>query len=57
MTIDVPASPDVGHKLRFAQRDNFMFVMNVWHLIGASSYALAPGLELRRATAEEGQGY
>ena len=32
MIIDVPASPDVGHELRFAQQDNFAFVMNVWHL-------------------------
>lgn len=53
MTTGVPASPDVGHGPRFADCDNFAFVMNVGHLIDAPSYTLAPGHELRRATTDE----
>ena len=33
--------------------ESYAFVMNVWHLKEAASYTLAPGHELRRATAEE----
>jgi hypothetical protein len=33
--------------------ESYAFVMNVWHLKGTASYALAPGHELRRATSEE----
>jgi hypothetical protein len=33
--------------------DNFAFVMNISGLVGATSFALAPGHNLRRASAEE----
>jgi len=33
--------------------ESYAFVMNVWHLSDAASYTLAPGHELRRATADE----
>ena len=45
-----PAENANGPKPRF---DNFAFLMNVSKLVGAESFLLAPGHELRRATPEE----
>lgn len=53
MTTDVPVSSDVENEPGIAQPENYAFVMNVWHLTDAACYTLAPGHELRRATAEE----
>src|SRR5438128_614843 len=33
--------------------ESFAFVLNIWRLSGADSFMLAPGHELRRATAQE----
>ena len=53
MTTDVPASSAVKNESGIARLGDYAFVMNVRHLIDADRYTIAPGLELRRATAEE----
>lgn len=45
MDMNVPPSPQ--------EPENFAFVMNVSQLVGVSSFTLAPGHELRRATSQE----
>jgi hypothetical protein len=53
MTTDVSASSAVKNESGIARLGDYAFVMNVRHLIDADRYTIAPGLELRRATAEE----
>jgi len=53
MSPDTPPSGSMAGPVGAVQNQGFAFVMNVWHLLDAPSFTLAPGHELRRATAEE----
>jgi len=53
MSPETPPSGNMAGPVGASQTQGFAFVMNVWHLLDAPSFTLAPGHELRRATPEE----
>lgn len=53
MNTDQSRADQAADQATATLQESFAFVMNVWHLREADNYALAPGLQLRRATADE----